>query len=214
MSGELISIIDNDVVIRACIANVVRQMSAAVRCYDSAEAFLSDRERANEDCLVLELALPGMSGAELLETMKESGKCVPTIVVTASADVPQVVRAMHAGALTVLQKPAVARDLRNAIQRALAKSAEAREVESSLTAVRNRFNSLTAEERQVLDHVLSGTTNKAIAQSLHIALRTVEARRHSLMAKLRVDTTVALVRMNVEYDMRSWIRKLSRPDDE
>jgi FixJ family two-component response regulator len=117
------------------------------------------------------------------------------VIITAFADIPMTVRAMTLGAVTVLEKPYHHQDLRDAIGKALVLSGDRRRDEAHVLQKRACLASLTAEESQVLDLILAGSTNKGIARKLQIGLRTVEARRHSIMAKFGVHSLAELVRI-------------------
>lgn len=149
---------------------------------------------------------------ELMDAMLREGLRVPTIVVTAFADVPLVVSAMRSGAVAVLEKPYRAQELWEAIREALAIDSRIRRNEARLAQARRQMTSLSPEECRVLDLILAGKTNKGIARELSIGLRTVEGRRHTLMNKLNVGSLAELIQMVIEVRPRRGPSCLSASD--
>src|SRR5579864_243092 len=194
-------VVDDDPAVRESVTELVTAMGVKVRSYGSAEEFLAAYDHNQSGCLVLAIRLRGVSGLDLLTRLREEGIRIPAIVLTAFADVPLVVQAMQAGALTVLQKPHREQELWDAIRQALSIDTETRQREVRLTEVRSQMATLTHDERRVLELVLAGKTNKGITQELSLRLRTVEARRHSLMVKLKADSLAELIRLVTETRM-------------
>jgi FixJ family two-component response regulator len=185
--------VDQDASVRASIAALAASMDLNCEGYESCEDFLAAYHRRQRGCLVLAIQLPGMSGLELMEIMVRDAIRLPTIIVSKFADVRLTVRAMHAGALTVLEKPYQHTELWEAIRGALALDAETRQKQASLAQARCRLGSLTHDEQRVLECILAGKTNKAVAEDLRMGLRTVEARRHSLMVKFQAESLAEMV---------------------
>ncbi len=199
MAGEQrVFIVDNDAEVRDSVTELATSMGVRAQAYAAAEEFLGTAERSEPGCLVTAIQLRGMGGLDLLSRLEDEGIRIPMIVLTVIADVPLVVRAMRAGALTVLQKPHREHELWDAIRQALFVDAEVRQREARLRDVRRQLATLTYDERRILDLVLAGRTNKGITQDLSLRLRTVETRRHSLMVKLKADSLAELIRLVVE----------------
>jgi len=177
-------------------------MEVQVELSESAEEFRGRCSGSPTGCLIVELRLPGISGLELLESMGRDGLRIPTIVLTAYANTPAVVRAMRAGAMTVLEKPLRDEELSEEIRRALAIDLHWRRSEAKSREAQARLDSLTAEEGQVLDLLLAGRTNKGIAAHFHLGLRTVEARRHTIMTKMGTPSLAQLARSVFETQYR------------
>tara|TARA_R110002020_G_scaffold176756_5_gene369211 strand:+ start:7222 stop:7815 length:594 start_codon:yes stop_codon:yes gene_type:complete len=161
----------------------------------SAEHFLELFDPSQKACIVLDLRLPGMSGMQLQERMKEFGISVPIIVVTAHGDVPVAVEAMRAGAIDFIEKPARAEQLLEAVQGAgdLIYGHAAPEVPKKIIA--HRLSQLTEREHEVLQHLLQGRLNKEIAAELDISQRTVEVHRARIRDKLQARGIADLIRM-------------------
>ena len=182
-------------------------MGARAAPYPSAEEFLAAYDGSQSGCLVADMRLRGMSGIELLETMSRRPFRPPALMITAFADVPMAVRAMSLGAMTVLQKPYRDQELWDAIGNALVLSSHRRRDEAHIRQRQARMALLTADEAQVLDLILAGRPNKGIARELGVGLRTVEGRRHSIMAKLAARSLAELV--HVAWETRTLAGQLA-----
>jgi FixJ family two-component response regulator len=188
-------IIDDDAASRASAAELVKTIDYPTISFDSAEQFLAAYDSQMRGCLIVDLRMPGMSGLELQDKLLEMGSQLPFILVTAYADVALAVRAMERGAITLLEKSPDERQLLAAVQRGLEKDAMLFQAQAERQDVQARLDSLTPEERKVLDMIVAGKANKVISVELDIGLRTVETRRHYVMSKLRAESVADLVRM-------------------
>jgi FixJ family two-component response regulator len=188
-------VVDDDKASRESIRSLLWPMGVKTELYSSAEEFLDAYDPSRPGCLVTDLRMLGMSGVELQEKLNRMGISIPTIVISAYADVPVTVRAMQQGALTLLEKPCRGTELWDAIRKGLEQDAQTRKGESHRREIKQRLESLTDQEREVLDLVLSGTLNKVIAKRLDIGLRTVEARRKSIFKKMQAGTVAELVQL-------------------
>ncbi len=195
---QSIFVVDDEAATRESIAGLAASMGIKAEAFQSAEDFLARRDRTARGCLVLDLWLRGISGLELLDLIRREGICLPMIVVTAIADVALAVRIMHSGAFTVLEKPYRMQELWDTIRQALALDARTRHNGARVVETRSQIALLTPDERRVLDLILTGRTNKEISKHVAMPLRTVEARRQSLMIKLNTDSLAELVRVVTE----------------
>ncbi len=187
-------IVDDDQASRESVRALVASMNVQTRLYESAEQFLADYDPSVPGCLVTDLRMLGMSGVELLEELRQRGIRIPAVVMSAYADVPNAVRSMQLGALTLIEKPCPDMALWEAIQQALEQDARERQREQRASEVARRLATLTPQERQVMDMVSQGVPNKAIAYRMQVSLRTVEARRKSVFQKTGTRTVAELVR--------------------
>jgi two-component system, LuxR family, response regulator FixJ len=146
-------------------------------------------------CLVLDGAPHAMSGLELQQKLKAVGTDLPVIFITSHGNVQMAVEAMHAGAVTVLEKPFCQQELCNSIHTALELDAENRRRASVRQEVEQRLARLTVAEREVLKLILDGKLNKEIASQLNLSIRTVEDRRARLMKKMEAASLAELVRL-------------------
>ncbi len=162
--------------------------------FRSGDAFLTALDHHEPGCVLVDLLLPDMNGIDLMERVALRQDRWPMVVLTGHGDVPSAVRAMKLGAVDYLEKPCRPEQLFAAVDESH-RQLERRqaEVERSRDA-RQRFDRLSRREREVLDIVLEGCSNKQIAERLEISLRTVEVHRASLMNKLEVTSVAALVR--------------------
>ena len=197
-NDQVVFIVVDDAPGRASVAALAESIGIRPDSYCSAEAFLSAYDEAQDGCLVANIRLPGMSGLELLEALSSQPLRPPALMLTEIADVPTAVRAMALGAITVFQKPYRDKDLGEAIQQALVIGSHRRQDAAHAREWQARLAQLTSEEAQVLDFIFAGRTNKWIARTLGVGLRTVEARRHSIMAKFAVHSVAELVRVVCE----------------
>lgn len=193
MNQATVFVVDDDQTARESVRSLVEPMNVNVELCASAEEFLEAYHPDRPGCLVTDLRMMGMSGVELLEELQRRHINIPTILISAYADVPVAVRAMKQGAVTVLEKPCRGMELWDAIRSALDKDRKQRETAARFQAIEQRLASLTDAERDVLERVVAGSPNKTIAKQLDISLRTVEARRRSIMQKMEVGSLAELV---------------------
>jgi FixJ family two-component response regulator len=142
----------------------------------------------------------GMSGLELQEELIRRGVDISVVVLTGFATTPGTVRAMRNGALTLLEKPCRDDELWEAVRDGLAEDRRNHAIQSNLGEIRRRYDSLTAKEREVLNHVAAGEANKVIARRLDVSLRTVELHRQNVFQKMGADSLAELVRMVVAIE--------------
>lgn len=204
----VVHIVDDDRDMRDSLAFLLRSVNLAVQVYSTATEFLAVYRDDRPGCLLFDVRMPDVSGLELYERLVEDGVRLPVIFMTAYADVPMAVRALKSGAVEFLEKPFNRQMLLERVQRAIADDLERRKRGEHWDDVGRRLSDLTARERAVLELVLTGQPNKAIAARLEITERTVELRRASLMRKLAVGSAVELIRLMTQYEVFSESRKL------
>jgi two-component system, LuxR family, response regulator FixJ len=192
---QTVFVVDDDTASRDSVMALAGSMGIEARAFESAEEFLAAYDGSQPGCLVTDLRMLGMTGVELLETLRERGVELPTIVLSGHADVPITVRAMQLGAVTLLEKPARSMELWDAIRQALERDQRRREQAGQLQEIQARLSTLTEQEQQVLDMIVAGLPNKAIANRLFVSLRTVESRRKSVFEKTKTRTVAELVRL-------------------
>ncbi len=195
VSEPAVFIVDDDSAVRESLRELVGTVGLIVETYASFRAFLDAYNRDRPGCLVLDVRMPGVSGIEGLETLKAEGITIPVIVITAYGDVQTAVRAMKGGAVEFLEKPFNSQVLLDCIQRCVEGDAAGRQERARRATILAHRALLTPRERQVMDLVVAGEPNRAIAQQLGIARRTVEAHRARVMHKMRATTIQVLVRM-------------------
>jgi FixJ family two-component response regulator len=193
-----IHIVDDDPSIRKSLWRLINGAGYDCVGYGSAEEFLHDCDPDAPGCVVIDLELPGMDGFDLQEALSFETCALPAVFLTGTGDIPATVRAMKAGAVDFLAKPVEAAVLLVTIEEALARNAATRASLASSDDLRDRLETLTPRERQVLDLVVLGRQSKEIAVELGTAVKTIKVHRARMMQKMRMPTTAHLVRAIVE----------------
>jgi two-component system response regulator FixJ len=190
-------IVDDDEAVRDSLAFLMQSVGLQASCFDSADSFLQANPTQSVGCLLLDIRMPGMSGLELQGVLDERGIRLPVIFISGHADVPMAVRALKAGAFDFVEKPFNDQLLLDAVQRAIESNRQQRQSETQLNEWRALLATLTPREREVMELVVDGLSNKAIGATLGVSLKTVEAHRARVMDKLKAGSISHLVRMNV-----------------
>lgn len=194
-TSQTVHVIDDDADVRQSLAFLLGTAGFAVRLHESALAFLDALPQIQDGCVVTDIRMPGMDGLELQRRLRAGNIAMPVIVITGHGDVALAVEAMKAGAVDFIEKPFDDEALLSAIRAALGQRKSARERDARAAEVKTRLASLSERERQVLDGLVAGKANKAIAYDLGISARTVEIYRANVMTKMQADSLSALVRM-------------------
>lgn len=196
-SHPTVFIVDDDPSVRRSLSRIVRQAGFDARDFASAEDFLAARPQSSGSpaCLVLDLRMPGISGLELQRELADSPSPCPVIFISGKGDIPATVQAMKQGAVTFLPKPFDQDDLLKSIDEAVARQREHLATASRVGGVRERINTLSGREREVMAWVISGALNKQIAGELGIVEQTVKVHRARVMEKMRVVSVPELVRL-------------------
>ena len=195
-----VTIVDDDPDMRDSLRWLMRTVGLAVETYASAADFLRDFAPDGPGCLVLDVRMPGTSGLDLYEELVARGEDRPVIFITAYADVPMAVRALKSGAVEFLEKPFNRQTLLEKVQRAIKDDEARRALLADREAIRLRFRRLTDKEREVLELIKKGVSNKAIANLLEITPRAVEMRRAGLMKKLGARSLMELLRLSLDHE--------------
>jgi two-component system, LuxR family, response regulator FixJ len=188
-------VVDDDDAVRSSLRLLLKSVGLSATVFASAQEFLASYTAEQPGCLVLDVRMPGMNGLELQERLNVHGATIPVIFITGHGDVPMAVEAMQHGAFDFLQKPFRDQDLLDRVQRALEKDRATRAQLSERDSIRERLESLTAREREVLDLVTRGLANKVMAAELGVSQRTVEIHRARVMEKMGASSLAQLVRM-------------------
>lgn len=202
-SDAIIAIVDDDPSARKGLERLIRSLGWKAQSFGSAQEFLASAQTEAPSCLVLDLQLPGLSGLDLQKRMTEAGVETPIVFLTGHGDIPASVRAMKAGAIEFLTKPVDEQDLLNAIQEAIERDRRGRQQQADVRDLRDRYESLTAREQEVMQQVVFGLLNKQIAAELKITEDTVKFHRGHMMRKMRAGSLADLVRMAENLGIRS-----------
>jgi FixJ family two-component response regulator len=200
-NDAVVHVVDDDPDMRDSLSYLMQSVGIAVRTYASATEFLHEYRDDRPGCLLFDVRMPDISGLELYEQLVAQGVRLPVIFMTAFADVPMAVRALKSGAIEFIEKPFHLQSLLERVQRAIADDVTRRTQGERWEDFGRRLADLTAREREVLEMVLTGVPNKAIAGKLSITERTVELRRASVMKKLHVQSTIELIRIVTQYEI-------------
>jgi len=188
-------IVDDDKDVRESLQELLESVGLHSKSFGTAQEFLLNPRSEGPSCLILDVRLPGISGLELQHELKRGKVSIPIIFLTAHADVPMSVRAMKSGAVEFLTKPFRHQDLLDAVQRSLTRDRILREKQRDTADVRQRYNTLSAREREVMNLVVSGMLNKQIAGELGASEATVKMHRSQVMKKMLAKSLPELVRM-------------------
>ena len=194
-SESTVYVIDDDASVRAVLTELFEFVGLKVKVFTSANAFLEAPIPDTLCCLVLDVRLPGMSGLKLQEELAKAEAHVPIVFLTAHGDIHMAVAAMKAGAHDFLTKPFHNQELLDAVDAALEQDGTRREKEQSSSTIRERFESLSAREKDVVTRVAAGALNKQIAAELGLSEVTVKVHRAKAMRKLHAKSLAELVRM-------------------
>jgi FixJ family two-component response regulator len=193
-----IFVVDDDQAVRDSLRWLLESLRLKVETYGSAMEFLASEAANRPGCLVLDIRMPEVSGLQLQEILAARRVHLPVIMITGHGDVSMAVRAMKAGALDFIEKPFNDELLLERIQRGLEIDARQRSQDAERRAVLMRAAQLTARERDVLERVVAGKSNKAVASELGISARTVEVHRAHIMEKMHADSLAALTAMTIK----------------
>ncbi|MBR0565586.1 response regulator transcription factor [Azoarcus sp. L1K30] len=191
-SIPVVYVVDDDVSVRESLSSLIRSAGMAVEVFASPFEFLAKDTLSDLSCLVLDVRMPRLDGLALQEKIAGLGREIPIIFVTGHGDVPLAVRAMKAGAIDFLNKPFDDTDLLDAISVALSRVSKLTTERSESETLRQRFETLTPRERQIMFAVAQGKQNKAIAYDLCVTESTVKVHRHNLMSKMNLRSVAEL----------------------
>jgi two-component system, LuxR family, response regulator FixJ len=197
--GGKVYVIDDDAAMRDSLDFLLGSAGFSVRLFDSAQVFLNELPKLEPGCVVTDIRMPGMDGMELLRQLNgDSGvRKLPIIVMTGHGDVPLAVEAMKLGALDFLEKPFEDDRLIGMIETALSQNDGGSKSDAVTAEMAARVASLTKRERQVMQGLVGGQSNKVIAREYDISPRTVEVYRANVMTKMQASSLSELVRFAI-----------------
>lgn len=194
-SDPIVYVIDDDDSARHSLEFLLDVAGIRVRSFPSADAFIAASPPLAGACIVTDVRMPGMNGIQLVEELKKHESAAPVIVITGHADVPLAIQAMKAGVADFIEKPFDDEIMLAAIRKALARQAGEERVQEEGRVFRERIATLSPREHEVMEGLVAGKANKAIAYDLSISARTVEVYRANVMMKMQAKTLSELVRM-------------------
>jgi len=194
-------IIDDDEAVRNGLGMLAKSVGLKARTFADGGEFLDSYDPCEPGCLVLDVRMPGMSGLELKEKLAERRIELPVIFLTAHGDVSMGVKAMKTGAVDFIEKPANHQALLDSIQKAIQQDKDRRRLLAERDSVEKRLAVLTAREREVMQSLVRGRSDKQIAYDLGISIRGVAFHRGNTLKKLGVESVVELTRIAVEFGL-------------
>jgi len=186
-------VVDDDTAVLASARALLEPQGYEVLVFTSADAFLEHATLDQPGCVITDILMPDVDGVELQQRLLTAGSTLSLIVVTGVATVATTVKLMQRGAMTILEKPYEQSELRRAVEAALLTSQHRWRQLQDNRATLARLDSLTAEEQQVMQLMVAGKANKAIAAMLGLSSRTLDRRRQAVLTKLNVESTAELV---------------------
>ncbi len=188
-------VVDDDEGVRDSLQWLLEGKDYRVRCYDSAETFLSRYDAREVACLIVDIRMAGMTGLDLQDRLVERKSPLPIVFITGHGDVPMAVNTMKKGAMDFIQKPFQEAELVNLVERMLEQAKEAFAGHQQSASRDALLAKLTSREAQVLERIVAGRLNKQIADDLGISIKTVEAHRANIMEKLNANTVADLLKI-------------------
>lgn len=194
-SKPVVHIVDDDDAVRDSLALLMSSVGIQAQQYASGTDFLDSSPPDTPGCVIMDVRMPGLSGLQLFKKMNRRRMSWPVLFITGHGDVPMAVEAMRDGAFDFIQKPFRENELLERVQQAIAQDRADRVQESELAGIKDRLESLTAREQDVLQRIVDGCANKVIAIDLDISQRTVEQHRARVMEKMQARSLAHLIRM-------------------
>lgn len=188
-------VVDDDAAARDSLSWLLSSVGLHVETYPSAREFQEAFRPGTSGCVIVDVRMPGISGLELHRELQALDLSPPVIIITGHGDVSMAVHAMKAGAFDFIEKPFNDQVLLDRVQAAIDESSRRHREHAESSEIENRVHSLTPREREVLDLVVTGESNKGIAHRLGISEKTVEAHRAKVMEKIQARSVTDLVKM-------------------
>jgi len=188
-------VIDDDGRMRAAMQRLLKSVGLRAEAFASPQEFLRRKLPDGPSCLILDVRLPGISGLDVQRKLSEAGVQIPVIFITGHGDIPMTVKAMKSGAVEFLTKPFRDQDLLDAIQQALQRENEIRQQRHEIQELQERYQTLTAREREVMGLLVSGMLTKQIASRLGTSEITAQVHRGQVMRKMYANSPAELGRM-------------------
>ena len=195
MSSHNVYVVDDDKAVRDSLRWLIESVDLTVKTFSNGQELLDNFNEKEISCLVLDVRMPGISGLDLQQRLKNMDSAVPVIIVTGHADVPMAIQAMKAGAFDFIEKPYSDQLLLERIQCAIEQDDCFKKQQTINNEINLKIKSLTPRELEVMGLVVSGHSNKSIAKELGVSIKTVEVHRGNLMTKMEAKSLSELVRL-------------------
>jgi two-component system, LuxR family, response regulator FixJ len=183
----LVYLVDDDFSVRDSLSLLIESTGQAIRCFESADAFLNDYDPEQAGCLVLDVRMPSMTGLELQEELTRRDFAIPIIFISGHADIPDSSKAFRGGAIDYMEKPFDSKTLLTRVQEAIQKDLDTRVYHAEKRKLKTRLSQLTPREHEVLILVVKGFSNKEVAKHLDVSNRTIDVHRAKIMEKMEAE---------------------------
>ena len=197
MSGELVFLVDDDDAVRASLRALLETAGYRTARFESGSDFLEFSDVGLGACVLLDVKMSGPDGLEVQRRLNERGETLPVVILTGHGDIAMAVQAIRAGAVDFLEKPVSRKQLLESVARAIDIDRSTRQDQRARSEIGTRLRGLTKRERQVLERLVLGRTNKFVARELGVSPRTVEVYRRNVMLKMGAQSLSHLVRMTL-----------------
>ncbi len=194
---QTVYVIDDDEAVRQSLEFLLKTAGITVLGFESAKVFLEQLPHIKSGCIITDVRMPEISGIDVLRRVRDTSAHIPVIVITGHGDVSLAVEAMKVGAVDFLEKPFDDEMLLSSVRSALRKGVDTARHKAEVSDIADRLAALSQRERQVLEGLVAGKANKAIAFDLGISPRTVEIYRANVMTKMSANSLSDLVRMAI-----------------
>jgi FixJ family two-component response regulator len=194
-NSAVVHVVDDDAALRGALESLFESVGLATQAYGAASEFLNANVADKPGCIVIDIRLPDMSGLEFQAELARVGVRLPVIMMTGYGDIPMTVRAMKRGAVDFLPKPFRDQDMLDAVMVAIERDRQRRTADDEASRMRQRFETLTPREQQVMMQVTTGKMNKQVAGDLGVSEITIKLHRGAAMRKMGARTLADLVRM-------------------
>jgi len=206
LSSSTVFVVDDDADMCRSLVALLDALGFPVRAFRSASDFRRFYRADKPGVLLLDVQMPEQNGVQLYEQLLEEGKRLPVIFITAHTDVPTAVAAMKTGAIEFLEKPFDEASLASLVRKGMELDQQWRAREAEYAALKMRIERLSERDRETLNFILAGESNKTMAAKLFISQRAVEMRRASMMRKLNVRSLAQLLDLTITYQILSDLR--------
>ncbi|WP_197231169.1 response regulator transcription factor [Novipirellula artificiosorum] len=197
---RVVCIVDDEPAVLDIVKRMIESGGYRCRCFASALDLIAVLD-PSIDCVVTDLKMPEMDGAELLEKLRELDRLLPVIVLTGHADVSTAVRLMQQGAVSLVEKPFDAQQMLAAVDQAIHGSIDLQSRRKQANDARIRLESLSDDEREVLREMIAGVPNKEIVAKLQVSSRTLDRRRHHILQTMQTDSVAELATVIARHDL-------------
>ncbi|MFT5112805.1 MAG: FixJ family two-component response regulator [Parasphingorhabdus sp.] len=197
---QMVYVVDDDASVRNSLCWLLGTESIKTMSFPSAKDFLLEWSRDWHGCITLDVRMPEMNGMQVQEVLNQRNNTLPVIIVTGHADIRMAIQAMKLGAYDFIEKPYSDKDLIRTVRKAMQKDLDTSSRKNEMVEIQDRLAMLTPRESDVMDLVVDGATNRAIAEKLEISVKTVEIHRARVMLKTESETFSDLIRLVVKSE--------------